>query len=128
MCLSPGNRPSSPLTAEPAAGAAAQRPASPRQGSGVMHPHGLHRLLHPLWFTLVHVALARAVAARPGERVLDVGAGAGILSQRLARSRATVICLEPDAASLAAARHRLAGRDVEFLEAVERLAGREAGS
>jgi hypothetical protein len=38
--------------------------------SGVMHPHGLHRLLHPLWFTPVHAALARAVAARPGERAL----------------------------------------------------------
>jgi SAM-dependent methyltransferase len=117
MRLRSGNRPSSPLAPGPAAGAAAQRPASPRKDSGVMHPHGLHRLLHPLWFTPVHAAVARAVAARPGERVMDVGAGTGILSRRLARSGATVICLEPDAASLAAARHRLAGRDVEFLEA-----------
>ena len=27
--------------------------------SGVMHLHGLHRLLHPLWFTPVHASLAR---------------------------------------------------------------------
>jgi len=88
----------------------------PNTDSGVMHPHGLHRLLHPVWFTPVHATLARALDARPGERVMDVGAGTGPLSERLARSGATVICLEPDAASLALARRRLAGRDVEFVE------------
>ena len=47
---------------------------------------------------------------------MDVGAGTGALSERLARSGATIICLEPDAASLALARRRLAGYDVEFVE------------
>ena len=85
-------------------------------GSGVMHPHGLHRLLHPVWFVPVHATLARLVAVRAGERVIDVGAGTGALSKRLVRSGATVICLEPDAGSLAAARHRLEGEHVEFIQ------------
>ena len=86
-------------------------------GSGVMHPHGLHRLVHPVWFAPVHAALVRAVEVRPGERILDVGAGTGALSDRLVRSGSRVICLEPDPASLAAARARLAGLEVEFVEA-----------
>ncbi len=45
----------------------------PATGSGVMHPSGLHRLLHPLWFAPVHTALAKAVAPRAGERVIDAG-------------------------------------------------------
>lgn len=40
----------------------------------------------------------------------------GALSKRLVRSGATVICLEPDAGSLAAARHRLEGEHVEFIQ------------
>jgi ubiquinone/menaquinone biosynthesis C-methylase UbiE len=82
-----------------------------------MHPHGLHRLGHRLWFAPVHAALVRAAGIGPGERVLDVGAGTGALSERLLAAGAKVVCLEPDLASLAAARVRLAGRDVEFLEA-----------
>lgn len=83
----------------------------------MLHPHGLHRLLHPAWFAPVHAAVARGVAVQPGERVLDVGAGTGGLSLRLARAGARVVCLEPDPPSVAAARDRLAGYDVEFLEA-----------
>lgn len=86
-------------------------------GDGVMDPHGLHRVLHPVWFRPVHAALARALDLRQGERVIDVGAGTGGLSLRLIGSGATVICLEPDAASLAAARRRLNGCDAEFLQA-----------
>jgi 2-polyprenyl-3-methyl-5-hydroxy-6-metoxy-1,4-benzoquinol methylase len=75
-------------------------------GTGVMHPHGLHRVLHPVWFTPVHRALARAVNAQPGESMLDVGAGSGLLSERVARMGASVISLEPDHDSLNEARQR----------------------
>ena len=89
----------------------------PAAGSGVMHPSGLHRLLHPLWFAPVHGALVKAVAPQARERVIDVGAGTGGLSRRLVTSGATVICLEPDQASLEQARQRLAGENFEFVEA-----------
>ena len=47
-----------------------------------------------------------------------MGAGTGALSQRLVSSGATIICLEPDHASLEQARQRLTGHNnVEFLEA-----------
>jgi 16S rRNA A1518/A1519 N6-dimethyltransferase RsmA/KsgA/DIM1 with predicted DNA glycosylase/AP lyase activity len=81
-----------------------------------MHPSGLHRLLHPLWFAPVHGVLVKAVAPRRGERVIDPGAGAGALSERLVSSAATVICLEPDHTSLEQARRRLGGQNVEFVE------------
>jgi len=32
-----------------------------------MHPQGLHRALHSLWFTPVRTALTRSLGARPGE-------------------------------------------------------------
>jgi len=85
--------------------------------SGAMNPHGLHRLLHPLWFGPVHGVLARELGARPGERVLDVGAGTGGLARRIATSGATVICVEPDGDSLRVTRQRLAGFNAEFVEA-----------
>lgn len=87
------------------------------EDSGVMHPHGLHRLLHPLWFGPVHAAIVRAIDPSPGTRIIDVGAGTGRLSGLLARAGASVVCLEPDAASLEAARHSLAGRSIEFVSA-----------
>ncbi len=47
-----------------------------------------------------------------------MGAGTGAPSQRLVTSGATVICLEPDHASLEQARQRRAGHNnAEFLEA-----------
>jgi len=85
--------------------------------SGVMNPHGLHKAGHRLWFGPVHAALVRELRPGPGQRVLDVGAGAGVLAERVSASGATVICVEPDAGSLAAARRRLTDRDAEFVAA-----------
>jgi EmrB/QacA subfamily drug resistance transporter len=82
-----------------------------------MDPHGLHKLLHPLWFGLVHSALIRELRPRVGERVLDVGAGTGVLAERISATGATVVCIDPDDASLAAAEKRLAGRGAEFVAA-----------
>src|SRR6516162_11800785 len=84
---------------------------------GVMDPHGLHKLLHPVWFGLVHAALIRELRPRAGERVLDVGAGTGVLAERISAAGATVVCIEPDAASVAAVEKRLAGRGAEFVTA-----------
>jgi len=84
---------------------------------GVMDPHGLHKLLHPVWFGLVHSALIRELRPRSGERVLDVGAGTGVLAERISASGAAVVCIDPDAGSLAAAEKRLAGRGAEFIAA-----------
>jgi ubiquinone/menaquinone biosynthesis C-methylase UbiE len=89
----------------------------PAAGTGVMHPSGLHGLLHPLWFVPVHRALVKAVEPQAGERVIDAGAGTGALSERLVTFGATVICLEPDHASMQQAQQRLAGQNVEFVEA-----------
>jgi SAM-dependent methyltransferase len=86
-------------------------------GSGVMDPHGLHKLLHRVWFGPVHAALVRELRPRPGELVLDVGAGTGVLAERISETGATVVCIEPDAASMRAAERRLAGRGAEFITA-----------
>jgi ubiquinone/menaquinone biosynthesis C-methylase UbiE len=85
--------------------------------AGVMNPHGLHKIGHRLWFGPVHRALVRELRPGPGQRVLDVGAGTGALAERVSATGASVICVEPDADSLAAARRRLAGRDTEFVAA-----------
>jgi SAM-dependent methyltransferase len=82
-----------------------------------MDPHGLHKLLHPVWFGPVHAALIRELQPRPGERVLDVGAGTGVLAERISATGATVVCIEPEAASMGAAEKRLAGRGAEFVTA-----------
>jgi len=87
------------------------------QSPGAMDPHGLHKIGHRLWFGPVHAALVRELRPQPGERILDVGAGTGVLAERVSATGATVICVEPDAGSLAAARQRLAARDAGFVAA-----------
>ena len=96
--------------------------------AGVMSPHGLHKAGHRLWFGPVHAALVRELRPGPGQRVLDVGAGTGVLAERVSATGATVICVEPDAGSLAAARRRLAGRDAEFVAAAAEAIPLPSGS
>jgi SAM-dependent methyltransferase len=91
--------------------------SSAARGAGVMDPHGLHKLGHRLWFGPVHGALIRELRPRLGEQVLDVGAGTGVLAERISETGATVVCVEPDPGSLAAARERLTGRSAEFVAA-----------
>lgn len=52
-------------------------------------------------------ALVRAVAPRPGERVLDVATGTGMVALALARSGATVVGLDQSPQMLATARAKL---------------------
>jgi ubiquinone/menaquinone biosynthesis C-methylase UbiE len=82
-----------------------------------MDPRGVHKLAHHWWFGAVHAAVTRELRPVPGERVLDVGAGTGGLAARIRARGATVICADPDAASLAVARQRLPGQGAEFAEA-----------
>ena len=84
---------------------------------GVMDPHGPHKLGHRLWFGPIHAALVRELQPQPGQRILDVGAGTGVLAERIIRAGATVVCVEPDPGSLSAARQRLAGLGAEFVAA-----------
>jgi ubiquinone/menaquinone biosynthesis C-methylase UbiE len=83
-------------------------------GPGVMDPHGLHKFGHKLWFGPVHAALVRELSPSPGQRILYVGAGTGVLAERISDTGATVICVEPDPGSLDAARQRLTGRGASF--------------
>lgn len=82
----------------------------------------MHRLLHSIWFPVVHRALTRELAPRVGETVLDVGCGTGELVRRLAGSSAHVVGVDPDARSIAVARARGKRSSIEYrLAAAERL-------
>jgi len=71
---------------------------------GMSSRRGVHRLLHGLWFPVVHRALAKQLMLHPGETVVDVGCGTGELARRLAASGAQVIGVDPDERSIAIAR------------------------
>lgn len=55
--------------------------------------------------------------ARPGERILDLGCGDGVLTQKLAASGAEVVGVDSSADMVAAARQR--GLDVRVMDATE---------
>lgn len=60
-------------------------------------------------------AVARLLAPRPGERILDLGCGDGTLTERLARSGATVVGVDAAHDMVEAARSR--GLDARVLDA-----------
>ncbi len=64
---------------------------------------------------LWRIATVRAIAARPGERVLDIAAGTGTSSAAIARSGAEVVALDFSAGMIAEGRRR--HPQLEFVEA-----------
>jgi demethylmenaquinone methyltransferase/2-methoxy-6-polyprenyl-1,4-benzoquinol methylase len=84
------------------------------------HYHAMGALLSfgqdPRWRRM----LVAAIAPRPGERVLDVATGTGLVAQALARSGCEVVALDQSEPMLDTARRRLArsgplGRRVRFV-------------
>lgn len=67
---------------------------------------------------LWRIATTRAVAPKPGERILDLGAGTGSSSASLARSGADVVAADFSPGMLAEGRRRHGGiRNLSFVEA-----------
>jgi demethylmenaquinone methyltransferase/2-methoxy-6-polyprenyl-1,4-benzoquinol methylase len=71
----------------------------------------------PRW----RAALVASVDPRPGERVLDVATGTGLVAERLLRRGARVTALDQSEQMLAAARSRLGARAELLLGQAERL-------
>jgi demethylmenaquinone methyltransferase/2-methoxy-6-polyprenyl-1,4-benzoquinol methylase len=68
-------------------------------------------------------AMVAALPARPGERVLDVATGTGLVAQELVRrKRCSVVGLDQSAQMLARAQHRVA-HDAGLRASVELMAG-----
>ena len=68
----------------------------------------------PLW----RVATTRTVAPKPGERILDVGAGTGTSSASLAKSGASVVAVDFSPGMIAEGRRRQANvQNLVFVEA-----------
>ena len=71
------------------------------------HRHGHHhdrgasavlrylRLLPRMWWSEVNEAVVRELAPAPGERVVDLGAGAGAATMQAAKSGAEVLAVDP---------------------------------
>jgi ubiquinone/menaquinone biosynthesis C-methylase UbiE len=80
-------------------------------------PQIYERYLVPLIFESYAEDLARRVAARRPARVLEIGAGTGVVTRRLARELApdaAIVASDLNAAMLQEAQARLAGREVEW--------------
>lgn len=71
------------------------------EGHGHHHDHGLAavlrytKLLPRMWRSEVNDAVVRELAIRPGERVVDLGAGAGAATMEAANRGAEVLAVEP---------------------------------
>ena len=71
------------------------------------------------WHRLTDDWAARVVAdagVRPGELVLDIGAGEGALTRPLIAAGARVVAVEPHPRRAAALRRRFAGTDITIIE------------
>lgn len=68
-------------------------------------------------FSAQRVGLLAPLAVRPGQRVVDLGCGSGVLTRALAEAGATVLGVEGEPARAAAARERC--RDLDGVEIVE---------
>ena len=64
-------------------------------------------------------ALVKAVAPAPGERVLDVATGTGLVAAQLARSGCAVVGIDQSSEMLSAARRRFAGAEGDRVELIE---------
>lgn len=97
MPSDPSFRPAHPSAETADSGAA---PAAGQTWSAAGYAH------HAGFVADLGAPLVDRLAPRPGQRILDLGAGDGALTVRLAASGATVVALEPDPSMAAAARAR----------------------
>lgn len=79
---------------------------------------GIHRWRHPVVVRAIYApSVDQALTATaPGQRVLDVGAGAGTVARELARAGRVVTAIDADPAACSAARRTLAGTDATVVE------------
>lgn len=83
-------------------------------------PENYERYFVPAIGEPVATASIRAAELRPGERVLDVGCGTGIVARLAAQavgSEGSVVGLDVEPGMLAVARSAAAGLDIEWIEA-----------
>lgn len=77
----------------------------------------LYQRARPEYPTALTERLLEVTQLRPGARLLEIGCATGKATLPLARRGFRIVCIEPGRALAAAARHNLAGFDVDVVEA-----------